>query len=66
MSLHPMHPFRLTVPIEIVEIESRVKVRTSPIPPEAQRRAIDVLIFDSHFGDTGDRRSMFKASAPIT
>jgi hypothetical protein len=56
MSLHPMHSFRLEAPIEVVEIESRVKVRTSPIPPKTQRRAIDVLIFDSHFGDTGHRR----------
>jgi len=55
MSLHPMHPFRLEVPVQVVEIESRVKVRTSPIPPKAQRRAIDVLIFDLHFGNTGDR-----------
>lgn len=49
--LHPMHPFRLKVPIDLVEVKPRVEVRAAAVPGETQRSAIDILIFDLHVTD---------------
>jgi hypothetical protein len=57
--LHPVHAFGLKIPVDLIEIESRVEVRQSPVPPKTQRSAIDVLIFDLHISDASNGRQHF-------